>query len=147
MEELCPTFEEFCAILGSDPNSALTTPVIKAGYFSSFCRLLELDRASASTMVSGNLINLNSVIAEFGDPEDYENVGRQKSRMRALALCLTSTYLFAGPVGWGDVKMVELILQMESFSNVVGLVLAETLLSLDHAYRGNGPWSVNPILL
>ena len=51
------------------------------------------------------------------------------------------------PVGWGDINIVELVFQMEDFGNIVGLILAETLLSLDRASRVDIPWSVHPILL
>ena len=73
MEESCPIFKGFRTILESDSNFVLTISVIKISYFSSFYRLLEL--VFASTMVGGHP---NFVIAEFGNPEDYESVGRQK---------------------------------------------------------------------
>ena len=147
MEELCPTFEEFCAILGNDPDSTLAVPIRKVGYFSSFCQLLGLDEALASLMVRDGWINLSSIIMEFYDSPNVEDLERQKYRLRALALCLTSTYLFAGPIGWGDISIVELIPQMENSKSVASLVLAETLLCLDRAHEANSPWSVNPILL
>ena len=37
--------------------------------------------------------------------------------------------------GWGDIRLVELIYQMEIGETIAGMVLAETLLSLDKTYR------------
>ena len=147
MEELCPTFEEFCAILGSNPDSTLAVPVVKVGHFASFRRLLGLDEVSAGHMVKDGLVNLASVIAEFCDSRDLEDLERQRYRMRALVFCLTSTYLFTGPIGWGNIDIVELVFQMEEYRNVASLVLAETLLSLDRICRADVPWSASPILL
>ena len=49
-------------------------------------------------------------------------------------------YLFTGLIGWGDIKFVELIFQMEDFNNIVSLVFKlgiwswQILLRLPHPF-------------
>ena len=76
MEEICPTFEEFCAIFGNNPDSTLAIPIRKVGYFSLFRQLLGMDEALAGPMVHNGLVNLTSIITEFYDPQDFEDLKR-----------------------------------------------------------------------
>ena len=51
LEEMCPTFEEFSALLGSSPDAALATPTVRVGYFQSFRRLFDLSQDMADSLV------------------------------------------------------------------------------------------------
>ena len=102
----------------------------------------------ADGLVFDGRVNLTGLIEEFFDPQDFEDLARQKVREKVLIFCLISGCLFLEDgSGWGDIRLVELIYQMESGRTIAGMVLAETLLSLDRAYRIEGRWSVSPIVL
>ena len=148
LEELCPTFEEFSALLGSSPDAALASPAIRVGYFQSFQGLFGLSQQVADGFVFDGRVNLTGLIEEFFDPQDFEDFVWQKVRKKVLIFCLVSGCLFLeDSSGWGDIRLVELIHQMDSGKTIAGMVLAETLLSLDRAYRVRGRWSVSPIVL
>ncbi|KDP32644.1 hypothetical protein JCGZ_14860 [Jatropha curcas] len=51
MEEMCPLFEEFCAIIGCDPNAPLVKHEVKIGYLRSFETLFQFSRPQARTMI------------------------------------------------------------------------------------------------
>ncbi|KDP39403.1 hypothetical protein JCGZ_03685 [Jatropha curcas] len=76
MEEMCPLFEEFCAIIGCDPNA----PLVK-----------------------------------HKDP------------------------------GFGDLRLCPMVRQMEDMSCIGGIVLAETIRSLDRAALGFDDWTKGSI--
>ncbi|KDP40406.1 hypothetical protein JCGZ_03756 [Jatropha curcas] len=78
MEEICPLFEEFCAIIGCDPNAPLV---------------------------------------EHEDP------------------------------GFGDLCLCPMVRHMEDMGCIGGIVLAETIRSLDRAALGFDDWTVSPIIL
>ncbi|KDP37833.1 hypothetical protein JCGZ_06882 [Jatropha curcas] len=78
MEEMCPLFEEFCAIIGCDPNA----PLVK-----------------------------------HEDP------------------------------GFGDLCLCPMVREMEDMGCIGGIVLAETIRSLDRATLGFDDWTVSPIIL
>ena len=148
LEELCPTFEEFSVILGSSVDAVLATPAVRVGYFYSFQRLFGLSQEVADAMVLDGRVNLTALIEEFGESRDFEDLERQRVREKVLIFCLVSGCLFLEEEsGWGDIRLVELVHQMENRETIAGMVLAETLLSLDRAYRAEGRWSVSPIVL
>src|ERR1041384_4387183 len=66
MDEMCPLFEEICAILGCDPESPLVRPEPQVGYLGSFERLLTFTSPQAQAMiVDGSKVILSALIDEF----------------------------------------------------------------------------------
>ena len=51
LEQICHTFEEFSALLGSSPNTTLAIPTIRVDYFQSFKRLFNLSQDMADSLV------------------------------------------------------------------------------------------------
>ncbi|KDP30096.1 hypothetical protein JCGZ_18596 [Jatropha curcas] len=51
MEEMCPLFEEFCAIIGCDPNAPLVKHEVKIGYVRSFENLFQFSRPQTRAMI------------------------------------------------------------------------------------------------
>ncbi|KDP22686.1 hypothetical protein JCGZ_02798 [Jatropha curcas] len=102
MEEMCPLFEEFCAIIGCDPNAPLVRHEVKVGYVRSFENLFQFSRPQARAMI----------------------VDDQK----AILLPLIDEF-------------------SEDMGCIGGIVLAETIRSLDRAALGFEDWTVSSIIL
>ncbi|KDP37876.1 hypothetical protein JCGZ_06383 [Jatropha curcas] len=84
MEEMCPLFEEFYAIIGCDPNAPLVKHEVKIGYVRSFKNLFQFSRPQARAMiVEDQKAILLPLIDEFSEacPNDPD---RMRLRMRAL---------------------------------------------------------------
>ncbi|KDP24234.1 hypothetical protein JCGZ_26693 [Jatropha curcas] len=148
MEEMCPLFEEFCAIIGCDPNAPLVKHEIKIGYVRSFETLFQFSRPQARAMIVDDQIDdrkpiLLPLIDEFSEacPNDPD---RMRLRMRALVFCLLAGFLFnRDPV----MRLCPMVRQMEDMGCIGGIVLAETIRSLDRAALGFDDWTVSPIIL
>ena len=88
MDEMCPLFEEVCAILGCDPESPLARPEPQVGYIGSFERLFAFTRPYAQSMiVDGSKVALSSLIDEFLTADVSSELYRRR-RMRAYVFCL-----------------------------------------------------------
>ena len=128
--ELCPLFEEFCAIIGCDPNGPLVRNELRVGNFRRFSDMFGFSFAIAERMVVKKRVILLHLIDEFlearlDDPEQMLH------RRRALVFCLVAGFLFNKDLGFGDLLLCPLINQMEAGHYIGGLVLAETIRSLD----------------
>ncbi|KDP36962.1 hypothetical protein JCGZ_08859 [Jatropha curcas] len=99
MEEMCPLFEEFCAIIGCDPNAPLVKHEVKIGYVRSFETLFQFNRPRARAMiVDDQKAILLPLIDEFSEacPDDPN---RMRLRMRALVFCLLAGFLLTQALG------------------------------------------------
>ena len=147
MMDNCSLFEGICAILGCDPDSPLVRPEPQVGYVGSFERLFVFTRPYAQSMiVDGSKVALSSLIDEFLTADVSCELYRRR-HMRAYVFCLLAGFLFNRDPGFGDLRLCPLIRDMEDFQCIWGLVLAETLQSLDRAALGFEDWSVSPIIL
>ncbi|KDP32248.1 hypothetical protein JCGZ_14956 [Jatropha curcas] len=68
-------------------------------------------------------------------------------RMRALVFCLLAGFLFNQDPGFGDLRLCPMVRQIEDMGCIGGIVLAETIRSLDRAALGFDDWTVSPIIL
>ena len=147
MEEMCPLFEEFCMIIGCDPNAPLVRHEVKIGYMRSFESLFQFSRPQARAMVvDDQKAILLPLIDEFSEtrPDDPD---RMRLRMRAFVFCLLAGFLFNKDPGFGDLRLCPMIRQMEDMDCIGGIVLVETIRSLDRAALGFDNWTVSPIIL
>ena len=72
--ELCPLFEEFCAIIGCDPNGPLVRNELRVRNFRRFCSMFGFSFAMAERMIMEKRVILLHLIDEFlearlDDPE------------------------------------------------------------------------------
>jgi len=67
--------------------------------------------------------------------------------MRALVFCLLAGFLFNRDPGFGDLRLCPMVWQMEDMGCIDGVVLTETIRSLDRAALGFDDWIVSPIIL
>ncbi|KDP24867.1 hypothetical protein JCGZ_25151 [Jatropha curcas] len=147
MEEMCPLFEEFCAIIGCDPNAPLVRHEVKIGYVRSFENLFQFSRPQARAMIVGDQkAILLPLIDEFSEVCS-DNPDRMRLRMRALVFCLLAGFLFNKDPGFGDLRLCPMVRQMEDMGCIGGIVLAKTIRSLDRAALGFEDWTVSPIIL
>ncbi|KDP24580.1 hypothetical protein JCGZ_26529 [Jatropha curcas] len=123
-EEMCPTYEDFAALLGSDFERALVATPTRVRFFKSFMRILGLYEEEARGLVVEDRVGLFGLIELYLDPLDFVDLERQRFKTRALVFCL-----------------------MERGAGIASMALAETLLSLGRAYRVDGFLSASPILL
>ncbi|KDP29592.1 hypothetical protein JCGZ_19358 [Jatropha curcas] len=147
MEEMCPLFEEFCAIIGCDPNAPLVKHEVRIEYVQSFESLFQFSRPQARAMIVGDQkAILLPLIDEFSgvhsDDPDW-----MRLRIRALVFCLLAGFLFNKDPGFGDLRLCPMFRQMEDMGCIGGIVLAETIRSLDRAALGFEDWTVSLIIL
>ncbi|KDP21590.1 hypothetical protein JCGZ_03775 [Jatropha curcas] len=110
-EKMCPTYKEFATLLGSDSK-----------------------RAPVAGLTGTRLIE------RYLDMLDFVDLEHQRFRTQALVFCLVSTCILTCSVGWGDLRVVDLVLQLERRIGIVSMALAKIILSLDRAYRVDGIW-------
>ncbi|KDP20304.1 hypothetical protein JCGZ_07855 [Jatropha curcas] len=147
MEEMCPLFEEFCKIIGCDPNAPLVRHEVKIGYMRSFESLFQFSRPQARAMVvDDQKAILLPLIDEFSETRQ-DDPDQMRLRMRAFVFCLLAGFLFNKDPGFGDLRLCPMIRQMEDMGCIGGIVLAETIRSPDRAALGFDNWTVTPIIL
>ena len=144
--ELCPLFEEFGAILGTPSVrlemlafSPLQPPpvTVLAGY-------LDYSPQRIATMFQGPTCTMEQVLGWIQEKDPGSPY-----RYRLIAFAVYSRFFLIHPSGHCDVRILEILRQMELESaNPFPLILAETLMGLDQ-YRGtgfDGLWG-SPVLL
>ncbi|KDP30339.1 hypothetical protein JCGZ_17486 [Jatropha curcas] len=100
-KEMCLTYEEFAALLGSDSKRAPVAASIGNGFFRSSMRMLGLFVVEARELVADDRVDLAGFIERYLDPLDFEDLERQIFKTQALVFCLGSTRVLTSPVGWG----------------------------------------------
>ena len=92
--ELCPLFEEFCSIIGCDPNAPLVHRKIQIGYLRCFRELFGFTSAKVSEIVPGEQkAILSFLMDEFLEPNS-EDPDQMMFRRRAFVFCLTAGFIF-----------------------------------------------------
>ncbi|KDP20573.1 hypothetical protein JCGZ_04526 [Jatropha curcas] len=106
-----------------------------------------LSRPQAKAMIIGDQkAILLPLINEFLEVHS-DDPNRMRLRMRALVFCLLAGFLFNQDPGFGDLRLCPMVRQMEDMGCIGGIVLAETIRSLDKAALGFDDWTVSPIIL
>ncbi|KDP43680.1 hypothetical protein JCGZ_24138 [Jatropha curcas] len=109
--------------------------------------MLGLSVEEAREFVVDDQADLAGIIKWYLDQLNFMDLEFQRFRTRALIFYLVSTCVLARPVDWGDLRVANLVLQMERVAGTDSMALAETILCLNRAYRVDGVWSTSPILL
>src|ERR1043165_706013 len=144
--EMCPLFEEFCAIIGCDPNGPLVRNELRVNYVRGFLNLFGFPHAKVGGMIADNKVVLSHLIDEFLEA-DLTNPDQMLYRRRAFVFCLVAGFLFNRDPGFGHLSLCVLISQMEKAHCIGGLILAETIRCLDRAALGFEEWTVSLIIL
>ena len=135
MDEICPTIEDFSAILGIDSNLPTVIPTLQNSYTSSIVKLFNLPIPIILRMLFGEGINLLSLFEEFAyqTPTSVQESHRKNS---ALALTYVGEFLLVNQrSGFADVRISTLIPQLLGGKSLVPIVIAESMNGLDAVYR------------
>ena len=89
---------------------------------------------------------LSHLIDEFLEA-DLADLDQMLYHRRAFVFCLVAGFLFNRHTGIGDLSLCTLVSQIDIGHCIGGLLLAETIRSLDRAALGFEEWSVAPIIL
>ncbi|KDP37844.1 hypothetical protein JCGZ_06399 [Jatropha curcas] len=98
-EEMCPTYEEFTALLGSDSERAPVAAPTGTGYFKSFIRMLGLSVMEARELVVDDQDDLSRLIERYLDLLDFVDLEHQRFWTRAIVFCLVSTCILTSSIG------------------------------------------------
>ena len=69
--ELCPTIEEFSAILGYDPSKNSVAVSCDPRHRESLSDVLDLPTSITSSMVEGHMVNLRAVVSRLINKHTY----------------------------------------------------------------------------
>uniref|UniRef100_UPI001C973239 hypothetical protein n=1 Tax=Geminicoccus harenae TaxID=2498453 RepID=UPI001C973239 len=130
-EEVCPLFEEFCALMNVSARGLFVFPTLRRGYFHTLSSLFELSPMEASTFISENSIDLLK-LASFFLREGGSSLALHRPTQYALALCIIGCFLVSNGTTSIPIETCELILPLSESHNIIPLVLAETLNGLDY---------------
>ena len=145
--ELCPLFEEFCAIIGCNPDAPLVRNEVKVGNVRLFAKMFGFSLHEANEVIADSeKVSLLKLMDRFREP-NHDDLEYMLHRRRAFVFCLTAGFLFNRNPGFGDLSLCPLICQMEAGNCIGGIILAETIRSLDRASLGFANWTVTPIIL
>ncbi|KDP30547.1 hypothetical protein JCGZ_15256 [Jatropha curcas] len=130
-----------------DSERAPVVALTETRFFRSFMRMLGLSIEEAKELVVDDWVNLAGLIEQYLDALDFVDLEFRRFRTQAVVFCLVSACVLTSSVSCGDLRLADLVLQMEQGVRIVTMALAKTILSLDPAYRVDGVWSGSPILL
>jgi len=145
-KEICPTVEEFAAILGCPLYDPPALPSLDARFALDFEKLLDLSKSECKSLISDCSVNLAKLFERFNTvPED---VLQRRYFRRAICFLLLNRFLFVSVGDMGDASLIRVVDQMQNGRSFIHLVLAETLLCLDRLKKDpSGSFSGSPLLL
>ena len=147
-EELCPTMEEFCALYGVSPVGPFILPTPRPSFLTSFSNFLGIHQQYASMFVKDHMVDLMKLATSF---LAYDSKGILKFTFpikHALAFCLIGRFLISTGTPHVPIQICELIPFLAKGHNLIPMVLAETLNSLDKVHEDPKiPLGGSPILL
>ncbi|KDP38788.1 hypothetical protein JCGZ_05124 [Jatropha curcas] len=109
-EEMCQIYEEFVALFGSDSGRAPVAAPTWSGFSRNFMRMLGLSFEEAKELVVGDQSNLAMLIEQYLNPLDFADLEFKRFRTRALVFILVSTCILTSLVGWGDMRVADVVL-------------------------------------
>ena len=145
--EICPTIEEFSAIMGRLDVSTLFLPTIGEDFAYLALDLLGISLVAAWRWCMLNKLNICIVFAYFSQLA-IPMAGRAHSHyLKAFCLCLLARYFLVHETYQVD-QRVCLVVNNLNKGSPVGMNLAETLTGLDTVYREEATFFVgSPFLL
>ncbi len=147
-EELCPTMEEFCALYGVSPAGPFILPTPRSSYLTSFSNFLGISQQEVSILVKDHMVNLMEIATSFLAHDSKGNLNFNLTTQRALAFCLIGRFLISTGTLYVPIQICELIPFLLEHNNLIPMVLAETLNSLDKVHDNpQAPLGGSPILL
>ncbi|KAF5933359.1 hypothetical protein HYC85_029530 [Camellia sinensis] len=133
-QEICPTFEDFRALMESERDEELL-PQLNFGHDQSLGRMCGLSMRDARSLICDGMLVISSLIDRFSDAGDRNNHRWQGFRQHALSLCMLSHFLFVSGFGGSSVRLTEVAQGLKEGKSCIAMTLAETLMGLDAFYR------------
>ena len=131
LAELCPTVEEFTAILGCDIDARPAVPSCEPKYQNRLSSLMRIPLKEVVPLLDGQWVDVQKMIDKFM-PMEVRTLHQSRSKCFALAFCLLSEFLlFTGDHGFADARVADIVHEAENEKNIVPIVLAETFHGLD----------------
>ena len=132
--KLCPTIEEFFAILGYDPSKKSVAVSCDPKY-RSLCLML-LVFLLPSLVVWLNMVNLQVIISRLIKKCTYGVIDNIQKNF-GLALRFVGEFMLCfRRHGFMDSRAISVVSQIKDGDNLVSLILEETLLGLDVVFHG-----------
>ena len=136
--EICPTIEEFSAIIGKLDVSTLILPTIGEDFVNLTYDLLGISLATTQQWCMLNKLNIRMVFTYFSQLA-IPMAGRAHSHyLNAFLLCLLARYFLVHEAYQVDQKMC-LVLNNLNNGSAVGMILTETRNGLDVVHREKQP--------
>jgi len=134
--ELCPTIDEFFAILGYDPSKKSVAVSCDPRHKESLSNALGLPTSITNSMTEGHMVNLCAIISRLIDKCTYGVTDNMQKKFD-LALCFLGKFLLCfGRHGFVDARAKSIVTQIKDGDNPISLILVETLLGLDVVFHG-----------
>ncbi|GMY09301.1 hypothetical protein FCV25MIE_34128 [Fagus crenata] len=136
LDEICPTIEEFSAILDIDQHLPFAVPVLKRSYHETLCEVLGLPLPIVMKMLESRGLNLRLLLEE-AQTKVPNSVLESHQKLSALAMAFIGEFLLSSPhFEFADVRISTFIPQLLQGKSIVPIVLAKTLNGLDAVVRG-----------
>ena len=134
--ELCPTIEEFFAILGYDPSKKSVAVSCDPRHRESLFDALDLPTSITSSTVEGHMVNLCAILSRLINKRTYRVTDIMR-KIFGLALCFMGEFLLCfRRHSFTDARALSIVSQVKDGDNPISLILAETLLGLDFVFHG-----------
>lgn len=128
--EMCPTIEEFSAILKYPNSHNLLLPSLTVPLPSSLASVLDISVRQAKSWCANSTIDLEPLVRCFSTHPPSPNNCTSKT----LCLCLLAGYLLISDLHSVDLTLLH-VMQHISTQNPCMIILAETLNGLDNAVQ------------
>ncbi|XP_077225641.1 uncharacterized protein LOC143858806 [Tasmannia lanceolata] len=143
-QEMCPTFEEWCALLEYPVDGPLVKPSCVPDYRPLFLCLMDNPDESMNSFMKGQEVSMQRLIDIYPPVGYIGAVDIQKARRRALRFCSFARFLTVQPSRFASAVLLDLVDQMDRGANPIPTMLAETFNGLDdmaHLRASSGPSS------
>ena len=104
--ELCPTIEEFYAILGYDPSKKSVAISCDPRHREILSDTLGLPTSITSSMIEGHMVNLLAILSRLINKHTY-GVTDNMQKNFGLALCFMASFLFCSGSGCSSHRHCE----------------------------------------
>ena len=107
--ELCPTIEEFFAILGYDPSKKSLAISCDPRHKESLSDALGLPSSTTNSMIQGHMVNLCAIISRLIDKHTYGMTDNMQKNF-SLALCFVGKILLcSGRHSFVDARAIGVV--------------------------------------
>ena len=128
-QELCPLIEEFAAILGCslDSTAMIALPDMDMQISHKLIAFFDMPPDDIySSLLPFGIMNLSSLITACVI-KDKNNPGW----IRTISFCLYAQFLLISSQRDADIRIINIIEQVETGANPIPVILAETIIGLD----------------